>query len=74
MASLKQKKQDFRIARHGGLKHTEQFLKLRDINDFDPSLDVVFVSIDLKYQDKKNANLLPHLLKNSALQLSILDS
>jgi hypothetical protein len=48
MASLKQKKRDFRIAHHGGLKQTEQFLGLRDIKDFDPSLDVVFVSIDLE--------------------------
>lgn len=48
MASLKQKKRDFSIACHGGLKHAEQFLGLRDMKDSDPILDVVFVSIDLE--------------------------
>ncbi|KIM96022.1 hypothetical protein OIDMADRAFT_59109 [Oidiodendron maius Zn] len=48
MASLKQKKQDFSIACHGGLTHAEQFLGLRDMKDSDPILDVVFVSIDLE--------------------------
>jgi hypothetical protein len=47
MASLKQKKRDFGIARNGGLHHAEQFFGLRDIKDFNPSSDIVFVSIDL---------------------------
>lgn len=41
----KNKKRDFGIARDGGLKDAEGFLELRDL---DPSLDVVFVSIDLE--------------------------
>lgn len=32
----------------GGLEHAEQFLGLRDSQLFDPSLDIVFVSIDLE--------------------------
>jgi hypothetical protein len=48
MASLKQKKRDFGIARDGGLQHAEQFLGLRDIKDFNPCSDIVFVSIDLE--------------------------
>jgi hypothetical protein len=49
MASLKkQKKRYFSSARHGGLQHAEQFFGLRGIQDFDPSSDVVFVSLDLE--------------------------
>jgi hypothetical protein len=48
MASLKQKNRDFGIARDGGLQHAEQFFGLRHIKDFNPSLDIVFVSIDLE--------------------------
>jgi hypothetical protein len=48
MASLKEKKRDCGIARDGGLHHAEQFLGLRDIKDFNPSSDIVFISIDLE--------------------------
>jgi len=48
MASLKKKNRDFNIARDGGLPHAEQFFGLPDIKDFNPSSDVVFVSIDLE--------------------------
>jgi hypothetical protein len=48
MASSNQKKQDFGVVCYGGLEYAEQFLGLRDIKDFDPSLDAVFVSIDLE--------------------------
>jgi hypothetical protein len=48
MASISQKKQEFSISCHGGLKYAEQFLGLQDIKDFDSSLDPVFVSIDLE--------------------------
>ena len=48
MASRKEKKREFGIARHGGLHHAEQFLGLRDIQDFNSSSDIVFVSIDLE--------------------------
>jgi len=72
MASLqKQKKRYFSSARDGGLQHAEQCFGFRDIKDFDPSSDVVFVSIDLEY--RKEQNLAPHLLENSASQLPTLD-
>jgi hypothetical protein len=48
MASRKQKKRAFGIARDGGLHHAEQFFGLRDIKDFNSSSDIVFVSIDLE--------------------------
>ena len=77
MASLKkQKKRYFSNARDGGLKHAEQFFGLRDIKDFDPSSDVVFVSFDLEVSRQerfKGPNPAPHLSENSASQLSTLD-
>jgi hypothetical protein len=49
MESLKkQKKRYFSSALDGGLQHAEQLSRLRDIQDFDPSSDVVFVSLDLE--------------------------
>jgi hypothetical protein len=49
MASLrKQKKRYFSRALDGGLQYAEPFFRLRDIQDFDPSSDVVFVSLNLE--------------------------
>jgi hypothetical protein len=48
MVSLNQKKQYFSVACHGGIKHLEQFIGLRDIKDVNHFLDIVFVSIDLE--------------------------
>ena len=48
MPSVKEKKQDFGIARHGGLQHAEHFLGLRDSKYINPYSDVVFLSIDLE--------------------------
>jgi hypothetical protein len=74
MASLNRKKQDFSIAFQGGLKHAEEFLGLRDIKDFDPSLDAVFLSIDLKVPRQEQSKPGAPPLKNSVLQPSILDA
>jgi len=73
MASLKQKNRDFGIACDGGLQHTEQFFGLRDNKDFDPSSDVVFVSIDLEVSKQEISKSGLHLSKNLASQLSTLD-
>lgn len=48
MASPRQKKQDFGITRNGGIQQASQFFGLQEIKDFDPSSDIVFVSIDLE--------------------------
>lgn len=47
MASLK-KKQEFCPASEGGLWVAEELFGTRDVTNFDPSLDVIFVSIDLE--------------------------
>jgi hypothetical protein len=48
MAPAKQKKRDFGIAHDGGLQYAEQFFGLQESKDFNPTSDVVLVSIDLE--------------------------
>jgi hypothetical protein len=57
MATFNQKKRGFSISCHGGLKHAAQYLVLWDIKDFDHSLDIVLVSIDLEVLDLYSLSL-----------------
>ena len=73
IASLKQKKRDFGIARNGGLQHAEQFLDFEISKTSIPLRILSLCQSIQEYRDKKHPNLAPYLPKNSASQLSISD-
>jgi hypothetical protein len=56
-----QKKLEFPITHDGGLKHTEQFLGFRNIQDLDLSLDVVFVLIDIEVSKQEGGKPAPRV-------------